>query len=173
MYWPRFGLFQMLRGGPDGPTPPPKSPIGRLNWSGLSASPPALGPFLWHSRRGIRTLCLELTLRLDLGIVGCAETQSAAELSGPSPLPRLGPFLCLEPVGGWRIIEACRSLPLGTQYGPAPSSCAASAHPRLGPFLLTAPVKERKRPPTEAGLAASSEPDQLNVAGRPRIAVLC
>src|ERR1700686_3129591 len=42
---PRAGIFQGW-GGPD--RPPPKSPVGRLNRSGLSASPPALGPFLWN-----------------------------------------------------------------------------------------------------------------------------
>ena len=50
LYLPRIGLFQMLRGGPDGPTPPPKSPIGRLNWSGLSAIAPRWGRFFWQRK---------------------------------------------------------------------------------------------------------------------------
>src|SRR5258708_1639428 len=40
---PRAGIFQ---GWGDTDRPPPKSPVGRLNWSGLSATCPALGPFL-------------------------------------------------------------------------------------------------------------------------------
>src|SRR5260370_12011693 len=41
-------------------------------------------------------------------------TRRVSELERPQLSPVLGPFLYLERVGGWRIIEMCRFLPIGT-----------------------------------------------------------
>ena len=42
---PRIWIFSNAGEGPDRPTPPPKSPVGCLNWSGLSAIAPCWGRF--------------------------------------------------------------------------------------------------------------------------------
>jgi len=71
---------------------------------------PALGPVCL-------TLGLELTLRTALWNSRVRSPQSANRAKRPQPSPEAGAVsLPLEPVGGWRIIEACRYLPLGTKY---------------------------------------------------------